>query len=368
NKYQRKISHIIVDEAHCIDTWGNSFRTDYQRLDTLRAILPNAKVVAMTATATKTTQKCIAKHLRFCANYYLVSASCDRPNLFYSVNKRSSHNSVNKTSEDAYGEVLRPILMELKVQNLYHTTANDVLMSLQQMQNNISLSKTSIFLQEKGRSFPKTVLFSKLKWCGYGHELAFQIMGDEELHCYTSNSQYTARLGQYHAPQVDALKQELSCIFKSPNSHVRLLLATEAYSMGTDAPDIRRVIHIGPPSTLETYLQETGRAGRDGEHAEAIMYMNKSDIASNVKHLSKEMKDFCTTSKCRRQTLMNYFEFECVQPEPGHRCCDNCSKTCQCAECIIHKVFETDFHLSTQESNEQIPAPRKAGLKWLHSC
>ncbi|XP_046557303.1 putative ATP-dependent DNA helicase Q1 [Haliotis rubra] len=188
-------------------------------------------------------------------------------------------------------------------------------------------------------------------------------MGDEELHCYTSNSQYTARLGQYHAPQVDALKQELSCIFKSPNSHVRLLLAPEAYSMGTDAPDIRRVIHIGPPSTLETYLQETGRAGRDGEHAEAIMYMNKSDIASNVKHLSKEMKDFCTTSKCRRQTLMNYFEFECVQPEPGHRCCDNCSKTCQCAECIIHKVFETDFHLSTQESNEQIPAPRKAAVK-----
>ncbi|XP_071109919.1 ATP-dependent DNA helicase Q1-like [Haliotis cracherodii] len=128
NIYQEKVSHIIVDEAHCIETWGESFRTDYRQLDMLRAILPQAKVVALTATATKTTKKHIAKHLRFCANYSLVSASCDRPNLFYSVNSRPSHNSVNKTPEEAYEEVLKPILMELKVKK-YPTTATDYVMS-----------------------------------------------------------------------------------------------------------------------------------------------------------------------------------------------------------------------------------------------
>lgn len=97
--------------------------------------------------------------------------------------------------------------------------------------------------------------------------------------------------------------------------------------MGLNAPSISQIIHFRPPTTLEKYFQEVGRAGRSGQRANAIMYFNKNDVASNRKGLDPSIKDYVNTEECLRKYLMKYFGFENVEysgvPE---LCCSNCRK------------------------------------------
>lgn len=93
---------------------------------------------------------------------------------------------------------------------------------------------------------------------------------------------------------------------------------------------------------LAAYIQESGRAGRDGDQAEATIFCNASDLASNVTHLSDEMRDFCRTKDCRRQVLMRHFGFNALVIEPKHMCCDNCLDICCCEECEFLKEPETE--------------------------
>ncbi|KAK3107748.1 hypothetical protein FSP39_021354 [Pinctada imbricata] len=80
------------------------------------------------------------------------------------------------------------------------------------------------------------------------------------------------------------MKEKLVQEMGHPSSKLKLLFATEAYSMGTDAPNIRRIVHIGPPSSLDTYMQEVGRGGHDGEDCDALLYYNASDIGKKTSH------------------------------------------------------------------------------------
>lgn len=97
---------------------------------------------------------------------------------------------------------------------------------------------------------------------------------------------------QYQAPSTTKMKEKTVHEMCDPSSHLKLLFATEAYNMGTDAPNIRRIKHFGPPSSLETYLQEVGRGGRNGAQSTATLYYNASDIGTNVKNLKEEVKRF----------------------------------------------------------------------------
>lgn len=90
------------------------------------------------------------------------------------------------------------------------------------------------------------------------------------------------------------------------------------------------------------YIQESGRAGRDGEHAVATIYCNASDLAPNVTHLSDEMRDYCKTTRCRRELLMDHFGFPVEVIEPKHTCCDNCEKLCKCEDCQIFQEQDTE--------------------------
>ena len=79
------------------------------------------------------------------------------------------------------------------------------------------------------------------------------------------------------------------------NSHpvCRVIFATSALGMGADAPNIERIIHIGPPRSLEAYFHETGRAGRGGNQAEAVLYYNNTDISKSVKEMSNSVRSYC---------------------------------------------------------------------------
>ena len=111
-----------------------------------------------------------------------------------------------------------------------------------------------------------------------------------------------------------------------------------AFGMGIDPPNVERVIHFGVPRRMEHYLQETGRAGRNGQFATATMYFNSNDIAANVEGMDDSMRNLCRNQgeECRRKLILNYFTFSVEQSEqPLHLCCDICKKRCKCDGCLL---------------------------------
>lgn len=114
---------------------------------------------------------------------------------------------------------------------------------------------------------------------------------------------------------------------RKPCPKIRVILAIVAIGMGLDAPSISRVIHCRPPTTLENYLQEFGRAGRNGQKASALLYYNNSDIASNRKGISQAMVDYCKNSAaCFRLLIVNHFGYENVVFSGSPLdCCSHCA-------------------------------------------
>ena len=108
----------------------------------------------------------------------------------------------------------------------------------------------------------------------------------------------TARLfAMYHARVGDEDKKDIMKSIMKPNGNCRLLFSTTAFGMGVDAPNIRTVIHFGPPADMDDYFQECGRAGRDGIGSNAILYYYPGCL---IGHVSKNMKEYCKlVDKCR---------------------------------------------------------------------
>ena len=94
--------------------------------------------------------------------------------------------------------------------------------------------------------------------------------------------------------------------------------------MGVDSPYVENIIHISPPANIESYMQETGRAGRNGKEACAILYYNKSDISANKVDVEESMKNYCKSENtCFRKIMLNHFGFPNVKQV---RCCSRCDK------------------------------------------
>ncbi len=113
---------------------------------------------------------------------------------------------------------------------------------------------------------------------------------------------------------------------------LRLVIATTCFGMGIDCSDLRCVIHWGLPSTLEEYVQETGRAGRDGELASEVLHEDRQGH-----HATQEMKAYINNKlNCRKKTLFqDFIGFTISEINNGHcKCCDVCAKNCKCSVCM----------------------------------
>lgn len=120
-------------------------------------------------------------------------------------------------------------------------------------------------------------------------------------------------------------KDDVLHLFSVINGKLRLVIATTAFGMGVDCPDIRRVIHWGIPSTTEEYVQETGRSGRDGEQSTAILYRGVGGRNATCK-----VKEYVqNTTICRRRLLFqDFLLYSDSNIVHGHSCCDVCSRPC----------------------------------------
>ena len=127
-----------------------------------------------------------------------------------------------------------------------------------------------------------------------------------------------------------AVKESIVHQFTTESS-LRVVIATVAFGMGIDCPDIRQVIHLGPPNDVEGYIQETGRAGRDQIPSLALLVKK----TSMDRYTEKSMLEYITNeSHCRRDTLFkNFDEYSRIFDGPPCLCCDVCQKLCACSKC-----------------------------------
>lgn len=267
------ISLFAIDEAHCVSQWGHDFRPEYIQLSILHERFPTIPRIALTATADEPTRREIIQRLAL-ENALVFNSGFDRPNIRYRI-------------AESQGNAREALLRFIK--NEHEDQAGIV----------YCLSRKKV-------------------------EDTAQWLCDKGLNALP-----------YHAGLSQEIRQRNQERFLREDGII--IVATIAFGMGIDKPDVRFVAHLSLPKSIEAYYQETGRAGRDGLHADAWMnyglqdvitlrqMQEKSDADEAHKRVERHKLDamlgLCEITTCRRQSLLNYFGDTLEQPCGN---CDNC--------------------------------------------
>lgn len=291
------------------------FRPAYGNLDILSSIFPSIPHVALTATATTSTKELIIDSLRL-DNAFLVEANPDRSNIFYESKLRPS------SGEEKLNAVLAPLADELK---------------------------------ERKIEMPFTIVYGTLATCADAFLFFSQHLGKDQY--FPAGADHISKnhlFAQFHAEYPQHEKDRILDETVQGMCKARVLFVTVAFGIGVDVPNIRRVIHIGVPKTMEEYFQETGRAGRDGKEVIATLFYNGRDIGKGKNPVDDVMRKFATEQSCKRKTILDYFGHEVPKRIILHSCCDFHKLNCNCETCIENTIVEEMGECSIQPPAKEI--------------
>lgn len=299
---QVNISMVAVDEAHCVSQWGQDFRPSYLEIADFLARLPRRPVVsAFTATATERVKQDITGSLHL-QNPVTVVTGFDRPNLFFRVVKR-------KGGKETDNSILNYVKRHEDESGIIYCATK----------KNVD-SVCELLLQ------------------------------------------HGILAGRYHAGLSLEERKESQDDFTY--DRIRVMVATNAFGMGIDKSNVRYVLHYNMPQSLEYYYQEAGRAGRDGEEAECVLFFSKQDIMINKRLLDykateggytagdpavraneqrklNQMIHYCETDECLRQYILNYFG--------DHSPCI-CEK---CSNCVVTEDEAEENYIETGRAKKK---------------
>lgn len=273
-----QLCRIAVDEAHCISEWGHDFRPAYKELKWLKLNLqcPSVPIMALTATATEKVREDIYKYLGLKQeNTVFFSTSSARPNIHYEVQYFSESNPTDVSGDDMYSYLLAWLqsIHERRVLMLKHF----------QLQSGSSDRSTASMLLLLGIIYVNTrnateSIASKLQLSGINAQ-AYHA-GLEPAVRLKIQTQFVAASAVSADAQLAGLSEEgaqdgidNSDISQSFN----IIIATNAFGMGIDIPSIRFVVHYGVPRNLESFVQESGRAGRDNKAAQSLILYTREE-------------------------------------------------------------------------------------------
>jgi ATP-dependent DNA helicase RecQ len=269
-----ELSLFAIDEAHCVSQWGHDFRPEYRQLKVLAERFPEVPRIALTATADERTREEIVSELKLeRAQRYV--ASFDRPNIRYTISTMGGMGARERLWQFIEAE---------------HAEDAGIVYCLSRK----SVEETAAWLSGRGRA-----------------ALA------------------------YHAGLEAGVRRRVLERFRQDSGII--VVATIAFGMGIDKPDVRFVAHLNLPKSIEAYYQETGRAGRDGMAANAWLayglqdliqlrqWIGQSDGSEAYKQVQRQklgaLIGLCELPSCRRQSLLAYFGERQSQPCGN---CDNC--------------------------------------------
>src|SRR6266481_4454941 len=236
-----RVTLLAIDEAHCITEWGSDFRPVYRRLGVFRSLLGRPPTIALTGSATPAARADILHVLRM-PDAEVVVTSFDRPNLDFRVCRV-------RDDRERFATIRQRVRDGAGASLIYTPTRR------------LTELVTRALLRSSVRAAP------------------------------------------YHAGLSPGIRRRVLRAFLT--DQVRVIVATSAFGMGIDKPDVRQVLHWGPPPTLEAYYQEAGRAGRDDRPSEWLMLWRHEDLTwANV---APAMRAYVQNAQCRRRTLLDYF-------------------------------------------------------------
>lgn len=305
------ISMLTVDEAHCISQWGQDFRPSYLEIAGFLTRLPRRPIVsAFTATATERVKNDIVASLGL-NNPVTMVTGFDRPNLFFRVVTRKGG----------------------------------------------SQKDNSIINYVKKHEDESGIIYCATK--------------KNVDNLYALLNEHGILAGRYHAGLSNDERKQNQEDFTY--DRIRVMVATNAFGMGIDKSNVRYVLHYNMPQSLEYYYQEAGRAGRDGEEAECVLFFSKQDIminkfllqnkatagdvasdmqkTANDQRKLQQMINYCETDKCLREFILSYFgdTTPCI-----------CNK---CSNCVVVEDEEEETYIETGKKRKK--AAQLVGLNEL---
>ena len=268
---------------------GDEFRIAFASIGELRSLIPsNINVIAVTATATLETFEAVKYRLSL-QEPVIVGISSNRPNIFLEVSP----------------------CMQLKP--FVETIASD--------------------LKRDRITYPKTIIFCRsYQDCIERYSEMIDSLGSHKTEppAYPNLLQYRM-VTMYTGASTVSMKKMVLSLFMQPNSVLRMLITTSAFSMGVDCTNIHQVIHWGAPSDLEQYLQEIGRAGRDDKSSHALLVCGKRNY-----HVKQQMRNYYENKEscCRLKLFQPFILYKhCIADNIKCKCCDICRTLCNCGNC-----------------------------------